>query len=137
MELTQINNPVKVIREKVEEYFKLNLSKKSRVTKNVGARYVYYKLCKDFTFCTLSEIGLEIDRHHTSVVSGLKQFDNSVFTNDIYLLTPYKELKKFFHNTLLVEHHQNQYTTMKELYKKHVELKKKYELLKEKLEKIS
>ena len=125
----ETQSPIKLIKEKVEEHFEVNLSKKCRVRRNVGARYVYYKLCKDFTFCTLSEIGLEIDRHHTSVVSGLKQFDNAMFTNDIYVLNPYKELKNFFYNTLLVEQHQNQYTTMKELYKQHVQLKKKYELL--------
>ena len=60
-----------------------------------------------------------------------------MFTNDIQILNPYKELKNFLYNTLIIEDKQNQHTTMKELYEENVKLKKKYELLKEKLEKIS
>lgn len=126
----QISNPLKIIKEKVEDSFKVNLTKKCRSTRNVEARYIFYRLCRDFTFCTLHEIGLEINRHHASVFQGLKQFDNSVFTNDIQILNPYKELKNFLYNTLIIEDKQNQHTTMKDLYEENVKLKKKYELLK-------
>lgn len=39
-------------------------------------RYVYMKLCKEYTRSNLEEIGLVCgERNHTTVINGLKQFD--------------------------------------------------------------
>ena len=132
----ETQNQIKIIRDAVEKHFNVNLNQRSRVRKTTHARYIYYRLCKDFTFSTLYEIGNEVDRHHATVVEGLKQFDNIKFINDRQYLNPYHQIRK----ELILKLHsyklEDSYFTLKELIEQNNILKEKNRLLTERLEKI-
>jgi|TARA_R100000084_G_C4590614_1_gene118259 hypothetical protein len=133
--IIETQNPIKIIKEAVEKQFDVNLKQPTRLRNNTNARYIYFRLCKDFTFSTLYEIGNEVDRHHATVVQGLKQFDNIKFTNDRQYLNPYQELRDFLYDKLSVNKDEDSYITMKELYDENKILKEKCKLLEEQLEK--
>tara|TARA_Y100000114_G_C11712562_1_gene304264 strand:- start:223 stop:633 length:411 start_codon:yes stop_codon:yes gene_type:complete len=135
--IIETQNQIKIIRDAVEKHFNVNLNQPSRVRKTTHARYIYFRLCKDFTFSTLYEIGNEVDRHHATVVEGLKQFDNIKFINDRQYLNPYHKLRNYLYDKLSIKESEDSYTTMKELINQNKILKEKCKLLEEELEKNS
>jgi hypothetical protein len=55
---------------------KIDINTKRRQREIVEARALYYKLCKEYTFSTLSQIGKSVGKDHTTVLWGLQNFDN-------------------------------------------------------------
>tara|TARA_B100001057_G_scaffold88852_1_gene85024 strand:+ start:2625 stop:3020 length:396 start_codon:yes stop_codon:yes gene_type:complete len=41
-------------------------------------RSIYYKLCKEFTFESLTKIGNTVNKDHATVIHGLKIFENII-----------------------------------------------------------
>ena len=62
------------IKHLVEKELQLNLDNKTRKREYVFARAVYYRLCKEFTKCSLTAIGKEVNKDHATVIHGLKIF---------------------------------------------------------------
>lgn len=62
------------IKHLVEKELQLNLDYKTRKREYVFARAVYYRLCHEFTKCSLTAIGKEVNKDHATVIHGLKIF---------------------------------------------------------------
>jgi len=67
-----------VIRNAVESMFNTQIHIPSREREIVYMRSIYYKLCKDFTFESLTNIGKAVNKNHATVIHGLKVFDNLI-----------------------------------------------------------
>lgn len=94
MKTTQIkeNTKLKVIINEVIKKFDSDITQKNRSRELVYGRAVYYKLCKNLTSHSLSEIGSLISKDHATVLHGLKVFETFELNNDYYYLTAYEEM---------------------------------------------
>ena len=63
------NSKLKVIRTEVINRFKADITLKNRNRELVYGRAVYYKLCKDLTNHSLSDIGSLISKDHATVLN--------------------------------------------------------------------
>ena len=66
------------IKEIVESYFEINISRTTRKRQYVEARAIYFKLCRDFTQLSLEQIGKSVNRDHASVLHGVKSINTWV-----------------------------------------------------------
>ena len=84
-----------LIKEAVENKFDLyDISSARRQRKVVNARYIFYRLCKDFTFSSLDKIGRAVNRDHSTVMHGLKRFELIEYWKENQYLIPYEIIKK-------------------------------------------
>jgi chromosomal replication initiation ATPase DnaA len=67
---------IETIEKLVTSSTKIDINTKRRQREIVEARALYYKLCKEYTFSTLSQIGKSVGKDHTTVLWGLQNFDN-------------------------------------------------------------
>lgn len=80
----------KEIAKMVQEQLELpDLSIKNRSRNVVQGRLIYFKLAKRFCrYASLSMIGQAVDRDHTTVLYGLKKYDQEAkydpYMNDVY-----------------------------------------------------
>ena len=66
------------IKEIVENYFELSISRNTRKRQYVEARAIYFKLCREFTQLSLEQIGKSVNRDHASVLHGVKSINTWV-----------------------------------------------------------
>jgi hypothetical protein len=66
------------IKEIVESYFKLSISRNTRKRQYVEARAIYFKLCREFTQLSLEQIGESVNRDHASVLHGVRSINTWV-----------------------------------------------------------
>ena len=66
------------IKEIVESYFELSISRNTRKRQYVEARAIYFKLCREFTQLSLEQIGESVNRDHASVLHGVKSINTWV-----------------------------------------------------------
>jgi len=66
------------IKEIVENYFELSISKNTRKRQYVEARAIYFKLCREFTQLSLEQIGKSVNRDHASVLHGVRSINTWV-----------------------------------------------------------
>lgn len=85
---------IKEIRQLVEKELELDLSHPSRVRARVYARAIYFKLCREHTLKSLSEIGSCVDRDHATVLHGIKIFDDVILEYEMNLYEVYNRLDK-------------------------------------------
>jgi hypothetical protein len=132
MELTQIKSLL-------IDLFNNDFSKKNRQRHNVYQRAVYFRLCRDLTPYSLSDIGATIEKDHASVLHGLKLFKNFKYWGEDIYLSIYNQarvkLKQKYdfansHSKLSTEDKYN------ELLMHHILLKQKYHNVRQELEKI-
>tara|TARA_R110000803_G_scaffold201950_1_gene266890 strand:+ start:475 stop:960 length:486 start_codon:yes stop_codon:yes gene_type:complete len=64
------------IKQLVEDYFKLDFSKKLRKREYVEARAIYYKLLRENTRMSLAAIGSSMNRDHATVLHSLRQIED-------------------------------------------------------------
>lgn len=69
------------IKEKVENETGLKLETKLRDLDSTIARWLYFKIAKINTCCSLNEIGRLVNRDHSTVVYGLKNVDYELKTS--------------------------------------------------------
>lgn len=69
------------IKEKVENETGLKLETKLRDLDSTMARWLYFKIAKTNTCCSLNEIGRLVNRDHSTVVYGLKNVDYELKTS--------------------------------------------------------
>jgi len=106
---------LEIIKKIVEEKFQTRLDRNTRIPYVVYARYIYYRICKDFTSSSLTQIGGLVNRDHATVLHGLKKFDDLVFTNDREYLDLYHEIRDSLLNKLNVLVGEEKYYTIDEL----------------------
>ena len=94
MKTTQIkeNTKLRVIIDEVIKKFDADITQKNRSRELVYGRAVYYKLCKNLTSHSLTEIGSLISKDHATVLHGLKVFETLEFNKDVYYINAYQEL---------------------------------------------
>mgnify|MGYP003626703200 FL=1 len=66
------------IKEIVENYFELSISRNTRKRQYVEARAIYFKLCREFTQLSLEQIGKSVNRDHASVLHGVRSINTWV-----------------------------------------------------------
>ena len=66
------------IKEIVESYFELSITRNTRKRQYVEARAIYYKLCRIFTQLSLEQIGKSVNRDHASVLHGVRSINTWV-----------------------------------------------------------
>ena len=82
----------------IEAKTNLKLSENTRKRPYILCRAIYYKIAKEYTFNTLSDIGAKFGKGHATVLHGLKVFDEiKIYDKDLY------EIYKDFHNRYPVE----------------------------------
>ncbi len=63
----------KLVKEIVEDYYKLKIDSKTRQRKYIEARAVYYKLLRENSRMSLQAIGNTMKRDHATVLHSLRQ----------------------------------------------------------------
>ena len=86
------SSKLKAIRNEVVNKFNADITKKNRNRELVYGRAVYYKLCKNLTSHSLTDIGSFICKDHATVLHGLKVFETFELKNDYYYLNAYEEM---------------------------------------------
>lgn len=64
----KLTNAQKLIKQLVEQHFKLDITKNTRVRAYIDARAIYYQLLKENTHDTLADIGRSMGRDHATVL---------------------------------------------------------------------
>jgi len=83
---------IETIKQLVNKNTKVNIDTRRRHRDIVEARALYYKLCREYTFKSLSEIGKSVSRDHATVLWGLKNFENWANQN-VALKSTYLNIK--------------------------------------------
>lgn len=113
---------------------------KSRKRENVYQRAVYFKLCEDFTKCSLTDIGQSVGLDHATVIHSRKIFKNFQLWGEDEYLDVYKEGKRILRNRV-GNNRRYIHKTYKQKYRnlllRHINLRQNYTEIKSKLEKIS
>lgn len=124
------------IREMVEGEFKFSLDNKTRKQRYVLARAVYYRLCHEHTNIGLTDIGRSLEKHHATVLHGLKVFNLFKVQPALYKyeLDIYRKISALLtidpiEDMTIVEKIQKE---KEEVLKIHSDMSKKYLELKEK-----
>lgn len=113
---------------------------RSRKRKNVYQRAVYFKLCEDFTTCSLTDIGESVGLDHATVIHSRKIFNNLKLWKEDEYLEIYANAKRILKNRIgnnrryLRKTYKQKYN---ELLFRHINLKQNYFEIKSELEKIS
>jgi len=68
-----MTNTQKIVREIVENYYKIDITDITRKRLYVEARALYYKLLRDNTRLSMEEIGKGMNKDHSTVVYFIKQ----------------------------------------------------------------
>jgi hypothetical protein len=63
------------IKQIVESYFEISISRNTRKRQYVEARAIYFKLCRIFTQLSLEQIGKSVNRDHASVLHGIRSIN--------------------------------------------------------------
>ena len=66
------------IKQIVENYFEISISRNTRKRQYVEARAIYFKLCREFTQLSLEQIGKSVNRDHASVLHGVRSINTWV-----------------------------------------------------------
>lgn len=120
--------------------FKNDFRIRSRKRENVYQRAIYFKLCEDFTKCSLTDIGNSVGLDHATVIHSRKIFENLKFWKEDFYLDTYKEGKRILRNRT-GNNRKYIHKTYKQKYidllHRHINLRKNYTQIKTQLEKIS
>lgn len=134
--MNQETNPLSIslshIKHFVENELKINISRNTRKREYVYARAIFFKLCKEFSHQTLSNIGEFVGRDHASVIHGLYVFDVIALHKDSILNSYTKIRNKIFEETEddLKKYNRENYYKIKyeQLLEEHQELQKRYDI---------
>ena len=77
---------LEIIKETVERLTEQKIDRQCRDREVVYARAMYFKLAKQYTNYPLNKIGKIVNRHHASVIHGIKLFDDVIakYETDYY-----------------------------------------------------
>lgn len=83
---------LKTIRVELEKRLSIDLQAKTRKRPYVYARAVYFRLCRDLTHNTLSDIAKSVGMDHASVIHSFKVFDDVIRMVEPELFEIYSEV---------------------------------------------
>lgn len=83
----------KQIRNYMETCLGIDLSFRSRKRSNVYARAVYFKLCKEYTRLSLTDIGASVNVDHATVIHGINNVFPIVMQYDGHLQDLYEDYR--------------------------------------------
>lgn len=72
---------------------------KKRLAKIVIARQFYCYFARNYTNCTLQEIGSFIKKDHATVIHAVNSIDNYLYIKDKFIIQKHKEILKEIENT--------------------------------------
>lgn len=72
----------KAIKRFCDKYFDTNIAEYNQSNESISNRWVYYILCRKFSFGSYSEIGRAVNRKHSAVISATKQADAMICIKD-------------------------------------------------------
>lgn len=113
---------------------------RSRKRENVYQRAIYFKLCEDFTRCSLTDIGNSVGLDHATVIHSRKIFENLKFWKEDDYLDIYQEGKRILRNRIGSNRryiHKTYKQKYRDLLNRHINLRKNYVQIKTELKKIS
>jgi hypothetical protein len=84
---------LKTIQRQVERKLSIDLQERIRKRPNVYARSVYFRLCKDLTRNTVTDIARSVGMNHASVLHSFKLFDDVIRNFEPDLFEVYSEIK--------------------------------------------
>jgi hypothetical protein len=84
---------LQVIKEEIEDYFKIELDSKARRRELTYPRSIYYMLARRHTTHSLNEIGKSIGKNHATVLNSLNKTFGELDYEPYYNLF-YKELER-------------------------------------------
>jgi hypothetical protein len=128
------------IKDYVNTYMQLDITKPVRQRSYVYGRAMYYQLSRSFTTHSLTDIGGVVNKDHASVLHGLKTFKNFRAWNEDYLLQLYHEIRIALKSEFLFANPYLKKTDEEKFYfllHHYITLKQKYHNLKSSKEKIS
>ena len=133
-------NDLETIKNYVNVYLQIDITKESRKRPVVYGRAIYYQLCRNFTTHSLSQIGSVVNKDHASVLHGLKTFKNFKEWNENLLLQIYHQIRIALKSEFLFAKpylYKNDEEKFYFLLHHYITLKQKYFNLKQTKEKIS
>jgi predicted DNA-binding protein YlxM (UPF0122 family) len=83
----------KQIRNYMETCLGIDLSFRTRKRSNVYARAVYFKLCKEYTRLSLTDIGASVNVDHATVIHGINNVFPLVMQYDGHLQDLYEDYR--------------------------------------------
>lgn len=90
----KIARPEKILHMVEKELDIENISIKNRTREMSQARFIYFKLAKQYCrYASLSRIGKVVNRDHATVINGLKKFDSEA-RYDPYMYDVYDKIAK-------------------------------------------
>ena len=133
-----MTNTQRIVREIVEDYYKLDITKVTRRRPYIEARAIYYKLLRDNTHYSLSAIGKTMEKDHATVLYFTRKakdwikFDKEFEQDYLALSERFNKAKElnpeaFTRSETLEGFWEGQYSR---LDKEHKELKVRYNYIK-------
>lgn len=118
-----------LIKNTIEEYFRLNITKATRKREYVEARAFYYRFCRMYTKNSLSYIGELVGKDHACVLNGMNRIDGWL-TYDKRLLSYYSELDRIIREELKGIEDSYEFMTSEQVFEsKYSDMKKRYKEL--------
>lgn len=140
-----MTNTQKIVRTLVEDYYKLDITTHTRKRPYIEARAIYYKLLRDNTHYSLTEIGKTMNKDHATVLYFTRKakdwllFDKEFEQDFLALSKRFNKAKElnpeaFIRAQTLEGFWEGQYTKLNE---QHQELEIRYKYLQSQLKKVN
>lgn len=62
-----------IVKTSIQDFFKIDVSKRTRKREVVEARYMFYELCRNKRM-SLAQIGRFVNKDHATILHGIKRF---------------------------------------------------------------
>lgn len=85
---------LKLLRKEVKEATGCNINNPRRKREYVYARALYYRLSKEFTTCSLSDIGKSVGKDHATVLHGLRTFEEVITKEEPQIMRMYYQIRE-------------------------------------------
>ena len=79
-----MNNDLKIIYSVCLKVLGIDFGKKDRKQNYVFKRWIYFKVARELTDESLTNIGIHVKKDHATVLFGLKKFDFDILTDEHY-----------------------------------------------------
>lgn len=77
-------NELKIIKQAIDESFRIDISKNKKTTEYVRARSIYYTIARELTPYSQAIISSLVGRDHSSVVHSAKFFERDIIKDKYY-----------------------------------------------------
>lgn len=124
----QLEQQIKAIQSAVNNVTKGDVKAPNRKRRNVDARSIYFRLCRELLQMSTTEIGRTVSKDHATVLYGLKQF-KALYDTDREYARMYNSIIKLLHTldfqVNLIDEHDVMLDYV-DLKQEHMKLKEEY-----------